>query len=53
MNSLKSDLVQVTHSPLSECEFAVHYESLTWRKILKTIARSANCYTVAYFQWTL
>lgn len=50
MNSLKSDLVQVTHSLLSECEFAVHYESLTWRKIFKTIASNANCYTVPHYQ---
>lgn len=48
MNSLKSDLVGVTHSLLNGCEFAVCYESLTWRKIFKTIASSANCCTVPH-----
>lgn len=50
MNSLKSDLVQVTHGLLSECEFAMHYESLIWRKIFKTLGSSANCYTVPHSQ---
>lgn len=50
MNSLKSDLVRVTHSLLNGCEFAVCCESLTRRKIFKTIASSANCCTVPHSQ---
>lgn len=36
--------------PLNGWEFAGCYEGLTWRKIFKTIASSANCCTAPHSQ---
>lgn len=32
VSEMNSDYIQVTHSLVSECEFHVHYVSLSWRK---------------------